>query len=103
MNESQPESFKNYTRRCLYFFLAILCGTGLMVATSFTPIASSLRVALILVVACLNAALVSGFLMHLISEKRAVYTLLIFTAIFFVGLMGLSIWAHGDVPHLKGI
>ncbi|MFO1511472.1 MAG: hypothetical protein U1F83_00920 [Verrucomicrobiota bacterium] len=101
MNDSQPESFKNYTRRCLYFFLAILCGTGLMVATSFTPLGNSLRITLILLIASFNAVLVSSFLMHLITEKKLVYTVLVFTAIFFVVLMGLTMWAHGDVPHLK--
>ena len=101
MNDSQPESFKNYTRRCLYFFLAILCGTGLMVATSFTPLGNSLRITLILLIASFNAVLVSSFLMHLITEKKLVYTVLVFTAIFFVVLMGLTMWVHGDVPHLK--
>lgn len=101
MNDSQPESFKNYTRRCLYFFLAILFGTGLMVATSFTPLGNSLRITLILLIASFNAVLVSSFLMHLITEKKLVYTVLVFTAIFFVVLMGLTMWAHGDVPHLK--
>lgn len=90
MNDSQPESFKNYTRRCLYFFLAILCGTGLMVATSFTPLGNSLRITLILLIASFNAVLVSSFLMHLITEKKLVYTVLVFTAIFFVVLMGLT-------------
>lgn len=102
MSESPPESYKNYTRRSLYVFLAILCGTGLMVAASFAPFGSAARIALILTVALFNAALVSGFLMHLVSEKKMVYAVLIFTAIFFIGLMGLTIWAHSDVPHLKG-
>jgi hypothetical protein len=36
-------------------------------------------VALILAVACINAFLVAGFLMHLLSEKKLIYTLLGFT------------------------
>jgi cytochrome c oxidase subunit IV len=102
MSASQPESFKNYTRRCLLIFVAIVCGTGLMVAASFASVASTVRIALILAIAVFNAGLVSGFLMHLISERKMVYTVLIFTAIFFIGLMGLTIFAHSDVPHLKG-
>jgi cytochrome c oxidase subunit IV len=102
MSASHPESFKNYTRRCLLIFVAIVCGTGLMVAASFASVASTVRIALILAIAIFNAGLVSGFLMHLVSERKMVYTVLIFTAIFFIGLMGLTLFAHSDVPHLKG-
>ena len=103
MSESHPESFSNYTRRCLLVFVAILCGIGLMVGCSFANIAPQLRIALILFIAALNAGLVSCFLMHLLSERKFVFTVLIFTVIFFVGLMGLTILAHGDVPHLKAV
>ena len=50
--------------------------------------------------ACVNAGLVAGYLMHLISERKLIYTVLAFTGIFFVGLMGLSILAAHDVPAL---
>mgnify|MGYP000912640044 CR=1 FL=1 len=103
MSESLSESFSNYTRRCLLVFVAILCGIGLMVGCSFTNLATHLRIALILVIAALNAGLVSCFLMHLLSERKFVFTVLIVTVIFFIGLMGLTMVAHGDVPHLKAI
>ncbi len=48
----------------------------------------------------MNASLVAGYLMHLISEQKMIYTLLAFTGIFFAGLMGLSIFAAHDVPAL---
>jgi len=103
MSDSHPETYKNYPRKCLLIFLAVLCGTGLMVGASFASLAGGIRIALILAIACGNAFLVAGFLMHLISERKMVYWVLVFTAIFFVALMGLTIWAHGDVPHLKGV
>ena len=103
MSDHSPESYSNYTRKCMVIFLAVLCGTGLMVGVSFASLASSARIGLILLIACVNAFLVAGHLMHLISERKMVYTVLIFTVIFFVALMGLTIWAHGDVPHLKGV
>lgn len=103
MSDSHPESYHNYPRKCLLIFLAVLCGTGLMVGVSFASLASSARIALILTIAIANALLVASYLMHLISERKMVYTVLVFTGIFFVALMGLTIWAHGDVPHLKGV
>ena len=49
--------------------------------------------ALILAIAVVNAFLVAGFLMHLLSEKKLIYTVLGFTVVFFIGLMGLTLWA----------
>lgn len=103
MSNPPSEAYKAYTRKCLVIFLAVVCGTGLMVGTSFASLTNGPRIALILAIACVNAFLVAVHLMHLISERRLVYTVLIFTVIFFVALMGLTMWAHADVPHLKGV
>ncbi len=40
----------------------------------------------------------AGFFMHLISERKMIYTLLAFTVFFFAGLMGLTVWAMQDFP-----
>jgi caa(3)-type oxidase subunit IV len=99
MSESHPVDFKSYLRRCVYVFIAILCATSLMIGASFLPnFGWTAKVAMILVVACANAFVVAGFLMHLLSEKKMIYTLLAFTVVFFAGLMGLTIWAMHDMP-----
>ena len=103
MSDPHSESYKSYPRKCLVIFLVVLCGTGLMVGASFASLASGVRIALILTIACVNAFFVAGHLMHLISERKMVYIVLAFTVIFFTALMGLTIWAHADVPHLKGV
>ena len=36
--------------------------------------------------------------MHLLSEKKMIYTLLAFTVFFFAGLMGLTLYAMQDFP-----
>jgi len=99
MNESHAVDFRTYLRRCLYVFVAVLCTTSLMICASYLPHYSwAVKVALILAVACVNAFIVAGFLMHLLSEKKMIYTLLGFTAFFFAGLMGLTIYAMHDMP-----
>jgi caa(3)-type oxidase subunit IV len=101
MNDSPLETGNNYTRRCLYIFGAVVCGTLLMVAASFVPLGSrSLNIALVLAAACFNAFLVAGFLMHLISERKMIYTVLAFTVFFCAGLMVLTIYAAHDVPRV---
>jgi heme/copper-type cytochrome/quinol oxidase subunit 4 len=93
------DSFKSYTRRCLTVFCIVVCVTAAMVATALAPIDSkSLSVALILIAATVNASLVAVHLMHLSSERGIIITVLLFTALFFVVLLGLTIWAKSDVP-----
>ena len=48
--------------------------------------------------ACFNAALVAGYLMHLVSERKMIIALLAFTLFFFAGLMGLTVWSAYDLP-----
>ena len=103
MSELQPEAFKNYTRRCLYIFATVLCGILLMVAASFAPLHNRhYNVALVLVVAGFNACMVAGFLMHLFSEKKMIYTVLVFTVFFFISLMFLTLLGAHDVPTVMG-
>lgn len=95
-----PVDFKSYLRRCICVFAAAVCMIFLMVFTSFAPIDSwSVKTAIIVAIACINASVVAGYLMHLLSEKKAIYTLLAFTVFFFAGLMGLTIYAMHDMPH----
>ena len=93
--------FKSYVVRCACILLAVLCAVGLMLGISYLPEAHygwSLKIILILVVACCNAFLVAGFLMHLLSEKKMVYTILGFTVSFVIGLFGLTVYAMTDFP-----
>ena len=101
MSETEHSvNLKSYIRLCAVVFLIILCTTSAMIATSFSHLGTgwTLKVALILAIAVVNAFLVAGYLMHLLSEKRLVYIVLGFTVFFFIGLMGLTIWATGDSP-----
>jgi caa(3)-type oxidase subunit IV len=103
MSESeQPVNLKSYIRLCAMVFVVVLCTTSAMIATSFAHIGAAndwtLKVALILAIAVVNAFLVAGYLMHLLSEKKLVYTVLIFTVFFFIGLVGLTMFAMNDFP-----
>ncbi len=99
MSDSHSESFDQLARRCWVVFAAVVCSTLLMVGASYAPLPNqTLRIVLILSVALVNAALVAVFLMHFLSERKTIYAVLAFTAVFFIGLMGLSIWASHDLP-----
>lgn len=98
--EGHAVNLPSYFRRCAAVFLIILCTTSAMVAASFAHLGEgwTLRVALILAIAVVNAFLVAGYLMHLLSERKLVYTVLAFTVVFLIGLMGLTIWAMNGFP-----
>src|SRR5271167_1735796 len=99
MSESHPVDFKSYLRRCIYVFIAVLCTTALMIYASFLPhYGWTAKVAMILAIACVNAFVVAGFLMHLLSEKKMIYTVLSFTVFFAAGLFVLTIYAMHDFP-----
>jgi lipopolysaccharide export LptBFGC system permease protein LptF len=98
-SSEHPVDFKNYLRRCIYIFIAVVCAISLMIASSYLPHYNwTVKVSLILAIACCNAFVVAGFLMHLLSEKKTIYTLLAFTVFFFAGLMGLTLYAMQDFP-----
>jgi len=99
MSDPKPESFESYARRCWIIFAAVVCVTLIMVATSFVHLSQpGLSIGLILGCAAVNAFLVAGYLMHLFSEQKMIYALLIFTAFFFVILMGLTVFHPFDMP-----
>jgi caa(3)-type oxidase subunit IV len=94
-----PVDFNSYVRRCAGIFCVVLVAVALMIWTSYLPqVGWSAKICLILAIASCNAFFVAGFLMHLISEKKMVYTILGFTVSFVIGLFGLTIWAMNDFP-----
>jgi hypothetical protein len=101
IHDDHPVDLNNYIRRCVFIFIAILCAVALMIWISYLPGAHytwGLKAALILLVAACNAFVVAGFLMHLLSEKKMIYTVLGFTVIFVLGLFWLTWYAMSDFP-----
>jgi caa(3)-type oxidase subunit IV len=99
---SEPEhhvELNSYIRRCALVFAAVVCATSLMIYASYLPhFGWPAKVAMILAIAICNAFVVASFLMHLLTEKKMIFTVLIFTVFFFAGLMGLTLWAMNDFP-----
>ena len=100
MSESEHKvDLNSYIRRCAAVLVAVICTTSLMIWASYLPhFGWPAKVAAIIAIACVNAFVVAGFLMHLLSEKKMIFTVLAFTVFFFAGLMGLTLWAMHDLP-----
>ena len=88
-------------------FAALLIGTVLTVAASYFHFgnkdSNTLNIVVALVIACTKAFLVAGYFMHLISEKKMIYSILAFTAFFVAGLVFLTLWSMdpGSIIHYK--
>lgn len=78
----------------------LLIGTVLTVLASYVELGHHWNIVLALVIATVKASLVALFFMHLISERTMIYTVLSFTAFFFVGLMFLTVGAYANFPPL---
>ena len=95
------EHFSEHVRRYLFVFYALLFGTLITVGASYIPFGHhAVNIGVALLIASGKAFLVAGYFMHLISERKTIYGLLAFTAIFFLGLMFLTISAYADFPRL---
>lgn len=101
-----PEAIKNETRTYLLVFAALAVLTVITVAVSYLELNTTQAVAVALVIASVKGSLVAAFFMHLISEEKFIYAVLILTLIFFVALfvlpMGTYAGAVGDQHLMEG-
>jgi cytochrome c oxidase subunit 4 len=88
-----------HVKTYLIIFGALLLGTVITVLMYYVDFSSmALTVSVALFIASIKAFLVAGYFMHLLSEKKLVYGLLLLSALFFTGLMGLTLWGSHDLP-----
>jgi cytochrome c oxidase subunit 4 len=99
MSEQPHDHFSHHVRRYLFVFYALLFGTLITVAASYIPFGvRAINIGVALFIAICKASLVACYFMHLISERKMIYTIMGFTAFFFVGLMVLTLCSYGSLP-----
>jgi cytochrome c oxidase subunit 4 len=99
MSNAHAHDISKQVKIYILVFLALLVGTLVTVvmnAVHFTSMAVTITVALF--IATVKAFLVAGFFMHLISERKTIYAILMATGVFFAGMMYLTVWSRGQVP-----
>jgi cytochrome c oxidase subunit IV len=80
-------------------FLALLVGTAITVGAWFLHFESvAFTIALALFIACIKAFLVAGYFMHLMSERKTIYAVLLTTVFFFAAMMYLTVWSRDQMP-----
>jgi caa(3)-type oxidase subunit IV len=97
---SQSHSVDLNIRRYLIVFGCMIVCALLTVGISLAPLGNhKLNIALALVTVAVQAFLVLGFMMHLLSERHTIYSVLGFTGFFLVFLMLLTVWSVAEVPN----
>ncbi len=83
-----PEQIKKEIRVYLIVFGALALLTGVTVFACYgLKMPVHIAIAIALVIACTKGFLVAGFFMHLLSEKKLIYSVLALTVFFFAVLL----------------
>ena len=82
-DHESPEEFKKHLKSYYVVFVALICLTAVTVGVSYLKLARPAAIAVALVIASIKAGLVAAVFMHLISEKKVIFAVLLLTALFF--------------------
>lgn len=91
MSGHTAEEIKKETRVYVLVFVALAALTVVTVAVSYLHLSFGAAVAVALFIASIKGFLVAAYFMHLISERKLVYAVLMLTAIFFLALIFLPL------------
>jgi cytochrome c oxidase subunit IV len=90
------EEINRHVRIYITVFVALMALTVVTVAVSYLDLPPVMAVVVALFVATIKGALVACYFMHLISERKLIYAVLVITAVKFIALLALPIFTHGD-------
>lgn len=85
-----------HVRVYIIVFVALMALTVITVAISYLDLPPRAAIAVALLVATIKGSLVACYFMHLISEKKLIYAVLVITVVKFVALLALPALTHGN-------
>ena len=94
MTSDHDADIDRHVRVYITVFVALMALTLITVAISYLHLPTPMAVAVALLVATVKGSLVACYFMHLISEKRLIYVVLLITVGCFVGLLFLPVLTH---------
>jgi cytochrome c oxidase subunit IV len=94
MSDHDAHDVKKAVKKYLIIFGALIVGTVVTVLLNYMDFGTvAMNVTIGLLIASIKAFLVAGYFMHLMSERKMIYGILLATLFFFAGLMYLTIWS----------
>jgi cytochrome c oxidase subunit 4 len=85
-----------HVRVYIIVFVALMALTIVTVAISYLDLPPALAITVALFVATVKGSLVACYFMHLISEKKLIYAVLVITVVKFIALLALPALTHGN-------
>jgi len=85
-----------HVRVYISVFVALMVLTIITVAISRLHLSVPVAVAVAMFVAIIKGSLVAAYFMHLVSEKKLIYAVMLLTMAFFVVLMVLPVVTHNN-------
>ena len=96
MTSHDAADIDKHVRIYITVFVALMVLTIVTVAISYLHLPVAMAVTVALLVATVKGSLVACYFMHLISEKKLIYAVLVLTVVFFVVLLALPVVTHSN-------
>ncbi len=96
MSAAELEDIRKHIRVYISVFIALAVLTVVTVTASYVHFAIPIAIGVALIIATVKSSLVASFFMHLISERRLIYAVLLLTFVFFLALMFLPLLGYVD-------
>jgi cytochrome c oxidase subunit 4 len=96
MTTDHAVDIDRHVRIYITVFATLMVLTIVTVAISYLHLSVPVAVTVALVVATVKGSLVACYFMHLISEKKLIYAVLVLTVVFFVALLALPAVTHNN-------
>ena len=91
-----PAEIDKHVRVYIIVFVALMALTLITVAVSYLDLSPAMAITVALFIATVKGSLVACYFMHLISEKRLIYAVLVITVVKFIVLLALPAITHGN-------
>jgi cytochrome c oxidase subunit 4 len=96
MTSDHAADIDKHVKVYITVFVALMVLTVITVAISRVHLPVPMAVTVALLVATVKGTLVACYFMHLVSEKKLIYAVLVLTAVFFIALLLLPIVTHSN-------
>ena len=95
--DAHAHDIRSEVKGYMIVFAALAGLTIVTVAIKYLHLGIAAAITVALIIATVKGSLVVCYFMHLISEKKLIYAILIFTVIFLAGLFILLLSGHHDI------
>ena len=102
VHDDHAVDIDKHVRVYITVFVALMVLTIITVAVSYLHLSTPMAVTVALLVASIKGGLVACYFMHLVSEKKLIYAVLVLTVVFFIALMALPVLTHNNGYWIPG-